>query len=370
MNNIEVKYVNKENKDEWDSFIENSRWGDILQFWEWGETKASEKWTPKRLGVYKDGELILAAQCLLKEAGVLGKYIYIPHGPVFQTINGLKEGIKPLKEALIQLAEQEEGFAIEIEPKIGELPDELLESPIVSENLQYLIDPAVLKLFESQGFRKSKRNMQPKYKLYYDLDKSEEELLQTMKKNTRYNIKLAAKKGVVINEYSLDDKKIDQKLVQFYDLLLITQDRAKGYPIRSFEYFKTFINSFKNLNNVSLFEASYEGKTIAINISQRTKYWSSSFYAASNRLFPEVKATYLLRWKSILKAKEMGSKLYDFWGIVPGSDQHKGYSDNKMSFNGVRIDTFGLLSLPLSPSRYFIWDKLLPLRSKFGRLKI
>lgn len=367
-NLIEVKEIFENNKKEWNDFVNNSRWGDILQFWEWGDTKRIENWKAVRLAVFKNNKVILQAQCLIKEAGVLGKYIYIPHGPVFHTIEDLKIGIKHLKKALIELARKEEGFVIEIEPKTGKLPDNLLESPICSENIQYLINPAIINLFLNSGFKKTKRNMQPKYKLYYDLDNTEEELLSLMKKNTRYNIKLAKKKGVVINEYKLDDEKTDQKLIQFYDLLLQTQERAKGYPIRSFEYFKTFIKQFKELDNISIFEAQYDNQVICMNISQRTKYWSSSFYASSNRLFTDVKAPYLLRWESIKKAKEYGSKLYDFWGIIPNSNQHKGYSDNKMSFQGVRVDTYGLLSLIISPSRYFIWDKLLPLKSKFAKV--
>jgi lipid II:glycine glycyltransferase (peptidoglycan interpeptide bridge formation enzyme) len=365
---ISVKRLQSDSLKEWNEFINSSRWGDVLQYWEWGETKKAESWNPVRIGVFEGSKLILAAQCLIKDAGVLGKYIYIPHGPVFQNSADLKKGLKPLKNELLELAKEEEGFAIEIEPKIGQLPEDLLESPIVSENLQYLIDPSLLKMFESAGFEISGRNMQPKYKLYYDLSQSEEQLMGLMKKNTRYNVKLAAKKGVKVMEYSLKDPKIDQKLLQFYDLLLMTQERAKGYPVRSFDYFKSFVRNFSEIAGISIFEASFEDKTIAMNISQRTKYWSSSFYAASNRLFPEVKAPYLLRWESIAKAKAFGSQLYDFWGIIPNSSQHQGYSDNKMSFGGVRIDTYGILTLPLSFSRYFIWDKLLPLRSKLGKL--
>lgn len=366
--NITVKRMEAESLELWNDFVNNSRWGDVLQFWQWGDTKKVEGWKPIRIGVFEGADLILAAQCLVKNAGVLGKYIYVPHGPVFHSVAGLKKSIKLFKNELLKIASEEEGFAIEIEPKIGQLPEELLESPIVSENLQYLIDPAILKLFESNGFKISGRNMQPKYKLFYDLDRSDEDLLSLMKKNTRYNVKLAQKKGVKIREYDLNDPKIDRKLLQFYDLLLMTQDRAKGYPIRSFDYFKKFFKNFSGTNSVFLLEATYEDKTIAMNISQRTKYWSSSFYAASNRLFPEVKAPYLLRWESILRAKAMGAKLYDFWGIIPNSSQHQGYSDNKLSFGGVRMDTYGILTLPLSFSRYFIWDKLLPLRSKLGKL--
>ena len=152
-----------------------------------------------------------------------------------------------------------------------------------------------------------------------------------------------------------DDPIITKKIDDFYDLLLETQKRSGGYPIRSRDSFHRLFEIFKGTNNIALFEASFEGEIIVINISQRTKYWSSSFYAGSNRKHSKVKAPYLLRWESIKAAKKFGSSLYDFWGIVPGS-QHKGYSDQKLSFGGVRMDTYGLLALPISPIKYYLWD--------------
>ena len=362
--NLEIKIFSQEEKEIWNDFVDNSRWGDVLQFWQWGETKKSEGWDAVRLGVMQEGSLILAAQVLIKPANVLGNYLYLPHGPVFQTIGGLKTGIKLLKKALTDLAKTREGFVIEIEPKIGYIPDELLASPIISKNLQFLIDPAILKIFESVGWQVTGRNMQPVYKLFYDLEDSPEQLLALMKKNTRYNVKLAAKKEVVIKEYSFIDSGIISRIDKFYEMLLEMQDRAKGYPIRSKDYFLKLVKDFAETGRMSLFEASLNGEIISMNISQRTRFWSSSFYASSNRLYPDVKAPYLMRWESILKAKEFGSKLYDFWGIVPGASQHKGYSDNKLSFGGIRINTHGILALPLSPSRYFIWNSVLPIRSK------
>ncbi len=362
--NTTLKIFEESEKEIWNDFIDNARWGDVLQFWQWGEAKRSEGWEPIRMGVMQDGVLILAAQILIKPAKVLGNYLYIPHGPVFQAITGLKSGIKTLKQGMLQLAKEKEGFVIEIEPKTGFIPDELFSTPIISKNLQFLIDPAVLKIFESNGWFETGRNMQPVYKLFYDLDDSPEQLLALMKKNTRYNVKLADKKGVLITEYSFSNPEIHSKIDTYYEMLLEMQERAKGYPIRAREYFHKLVNDFAETGRMSLFESSLNGEVISMNISQRTKFWSSSFYASSNRLFPEVKAPYLMRWESILKAREFGSKLYDFWGIVPNSDQHKGYSDNKMSFGGIRINTHGILALPLSPSRYFIWDKMLPLRSK------
>ena len=157
---IQSKIFTESDKQKWNDFIDNSHWGDLLQMWEWGDTKRIEGWDPVRIGVVKDGKLILAAQCLIKPANVLGNYIYIPHGPVFEEIAGLKMGIKVLKEALLQLAKEREGFVIEIEPKIGFLPEELLATPIVSRNLQYLIDPSPFNILEANGFIVTGRTFQ------------------------------------------------------------------------------------------------------------------------------------------------------------------------------------------------------------------
>lgn len=362
--NLNLKIFSDVEKEQWNSFIADSPWGDLLQYWQWGEAKKAEGWDALRVAVIEDDTILLAAQVLIKNASYLGNYFYVPHGPVFQSVADLKTSIGFFKKEIIKIAKERDCFSIEIEPKIGFVPDDSLADPIISKNLQNLINPSVYNLFERSGFIHTGRNMQPIYKLFYDLEDSEEDLLALMKKNTRYNVKLAAKKGVEIKEYSFTDSQIHEKIDKFYEMLLLMQERAKGYPIRSREYFHKLVTDFAETGCMSLFEASYQGDVISMNISERTKYWSSSFYAASNRLHADIKAPYLMRWQSILKAKEAGCKIYDFWGIIPDSKQHKGYSDNKLSFGGVRINNYGLLAVPLSPSRYFIWNKLLPLRSK------
>ncbi|KXK26981.1 MAG: Lipid II:glycine glycyltransferase [candidate division WS6 bacterium OLB20] len=348
---------------EWNRFIDSSPWGDILNYWQWGEVKRTEGWTPHRLALVEDGRTLLTAQMLIKPAGPLGNLAYVPHGPVFASTENLFAHLKEFTAHLRSVASDLGCFAIEIEPKLGSYVEGDL-----SENLKPFTDKDALNAFLQNGYKKTGRNMQPRYKLLYDLALSEEQLLGMMKKNTRYNVGYAERKGVSVTEYLPDDPQISGKLQLFYSLLEDMQERAGGYPIRPFSSFEKLLQEFKGTAAVSLFETAFEGDTIAINISERTGYWSSSFYAGSNRLHPNVKAMYLLRWKSVLAAKAAGCKVYDFWGIIPGSDQHKGYSDTKLSFGGVRIDHAGILALPLKPVQYMVWDKVLPLRSRLFSL--
>lgn len=361
---MESKYFVKEfsdsEKSPWNEFIGDSQWGDILQFWQWGEVKRLEGWKPLRVGVVTEDKPWLLAQCLVKETPLLGKVIYIPHGPIFIDKQSLAQTLPLLVEFLRRWGKENGAFVIEIEPKLGE-PVDVRPLPLA---LQHFTDKQIKREFAMNGFKKSGRNMQPVYKLYYDLSSSEEQLMSLMKKNTRYNVRLAERKGVVFREYFPDDLQITEKLKNFYTLLEEMQQRAGGYPIRPYASFVELFAQFKGSKNIVLSEVSYKNDVIAYNISERAGYWASSFYASSNRKHPEVKAPYLLRWKSIQSAIKYGCKIYDFWGIIPGSEQHKGYSDTKISFGGFRIDNEGILALPLNSRKYLIWNKLLPLRSK------
>lgn len=348
------------NKNEWNTFVKSCKYTSVLQMWEWAETKTLEGWVPLRSQYFDANDnLICVMQALVKKIPLLGNYVYIPHGPVFNDLQAFDQIKNNLLSGL-----KKDSFVIEIEPLLGVSQSE----QELSSNLQLYTDQRVLKTLQQTGFHLTGRNMQPKYKLFYDLDQSEEELLARMKKNTRYNVRLAEKKGVVVDEISLDDPKIDQYLDEFYNLLLEMQQRAKGYPVRPKSSFKKLFDEFRGTDNIKLFRTSYQGDLIAINISEYTDFWASSFYAGSNRMHADVKAPYLMRWRSVQAAKRRGCKVYDFWGFIPGADEHKGYSDNKVSFGGERIDMHGILAYPIVKWKYFIWDKLIPLRTKVYEL--
>ncbi len=360
MASINFKIFQDDQATIWNQFVDSTPYSTILQFWQWGEVKRSEGWAPYRIGLEVDGLLKIAAQCLMKPAPLLGNYLYVPYGPVFREINDFKKFLPELLAGLKDFAKKNNCFVIEFDPLIGQLVD-TDEKP---EVLQPYLDQEVRNVLLLSGFQISKRNVQPKHKLFYDLTKSEEELLMLMKKNTRYNVRLAQKKGVQVNKFNFSSQEASTKVDQFYQLLLETRERAKGYPIRPKSTFIELIEIFKGSNEVELFEAVFENDLLTMNISEFTNYWSSSFYGASNRLHPDVKSAYLLRWESVLEAKRRGCKVYDFWGVIMDSKQHQGYSETKLSFGGVRMDTYGIFALPLSSVKYQIWDKLLPLRSK------
>lgn len=351
----------------WNDFALNCEKTDILQSWEWGETKRIEGYVPYRFLLcknqipnskfqdtnveeipnikYQISNILLGAQVLVKSVKFFGKLAYIPHGPVFRDTEGPTiELLKEFQENLIRWARENGVFVIEAEPKIVE--NEIDEMDDVIRANYYSND--VLTIYKSNGWIVSGRNVQPKYKLLMDITRDDESIMSQMKKNTRYNIKYAEKQGVEVKRYELDDPQIGKKIKEFHKLVEDMQERASGYPVRPLRYFEKFVEEFRDSKNVALFEVSFQGDLIAMNISEYTPAWASSFYAGSNRLHEKLKAPYLLRWASIQEAKSRGCKIYDFWGIIPESKQHAGYSQNKLSFGGKRMDFVGVLTYPIS----------------------
>lgn len=343
-----MKFVQFEDRQKWNDIVNSSDCSDILQTWEWGELKKIEGWQPYRFAlVDNNNEILIGAMVQVKKVRIFGSLAYIPHGPFYSDLEFLKKYWGEFEKGLINWAEESGVFLFEMEPKATETD---------------------VRLDIFTNWLESGRNRQAKYKVISNLLLSEEELLAKMEKNTRYNVRYASKHGVEIKMYRLDDPIIDTKIKEFHSLVLEMQKRASGYPVRSLEYFQRLVNEFKNTDNILLIEASYNGDIIVMNISEFTNTWASSFYAGSNRLHSKLKAPYLLRWESMLEAKRRGCKVYDFWGIVPNSKQHEGYSKQKLSFGGDRIDFVGILEYPLNFKAKF-YKLVLQLGRIFLRLK-
>jgi len=166
----------------------------------------------------------------------------------------------------------------------------------------------------------------PTTSLVLDLSLDEEELLRQMKPKGRYNIKVAHKHGVTIEE----DKQVDD----FYDLLTKTGDRD-GFGIHPESYYQNMLDSMPE--NAQLLLAEYDGKIISGGIFIYLDEWGIYYYGASDNEYRNVMAPYLIQWHAIKEAKERGCKYYDFLGIAPEiSKNHpwKGVTQFKKKFGG------------------------------------
>ena len=91
-----------------------------------------------------------------------------------------------------------------------------------------------------RGWRFSSDQIQFRNTVMVDLSPSEDEILARMKQKTRYNIRLASKKGVTVRQGTIED------LPMLYRMYAETSIRD-GFVIRDQEYYSRVWSEFMNV---------------------------------------------------------------------------------------------------------------------------
>ena len=257
------------NREEWGGAFRPAEGADFLQSYEWGEFQNSVGYPAVRLA-NSTGDRV---QGFIHNIGFGQKYAYFPRARI-------EAGFMP---DLIDYLKTKNIFFARFEP-INEIDFTQPES-------------AGIKVVAAE-------NRQPKVTLTLDLKKTEEQLLTEMHAKTRYNIRLAEKKGVVVRE----EKNADI----FWKLNQDTTGRD-FFKSHGFEYYRQMLN----LEMARQLTAYYEGKPIASNIFINHEGSFIYLHGASSNASRNVMAPYLLQWCGIQLAKKLGAVEYDFWGISP-----------------------------------------------------
>jgi peptidoglycan pentaglycine glycine transferase (the first glycine) len=159
--------------------------------------------------------------------------------------------------------------------------------------------------------RTSPHNIQPPRTLIVDMKGSEAEILARMKQKTRYNIRLAEKKGVTVRTW--DD------IESFHKMMLLTGVRD-GFGVHSREYYQRAYELLHPKQMSELLLAEYEGKPLAALFVARNGNRAYYLYGASTDEERNRMPTYLLQWEAMKWAKLRGGEEYDLWG-VPDEDE-------------------------------------------------
>ena len=226
--------------------------------------------------------------------------------------------------------------------KIREIAEKENSIFFKAEPLDFARDKSKFKKF---GFKKS-TSIQFQKTLILDITKLDQELLKQMYQKTRYNIKLAEKKGIKIKK----DKKY------FEDFWRLLKDTAKkgGFYTHLKKHYKKLLE----VPGIGLFTAEFKGKIIATNIVMFYKKKAIYLHGASDYQYRNLMAPHLLQWYQILEAKKRGCEKYDFWGI----DEKKwpGLTKFKKGFNGKEIKYPGAYDLVFQ----LIWYRIYKIARK------
>lgn len=311
---------------DWDRGM-NMAGASLLQSWNWGEFKKQAGWSPLRLALRraKSGDNAnatpsIAAQVLFRPIPRVPLPIsvaYIPRGPVFMPGgNADEEAQRAFWSGVHKAAKKRGAIFLKVEPNV-ELGEQVTKSDI-DRKMQAL------------GFRPAGR-LQPARTIVLDIDKSEDDLLKAMKPKTRYNLRLAGRRGVVVRRAeTLDD------LRAFYRLLEVTGERDE-FGIHTLPYYEHMWKVFGpgGDNSVLVLLAEHpdeqertEGPVAGL-MSLKFGREAAYMYGASANRGREHMPNYLLQWEAIRWAKEQGCTVYDFWGIpdAPAEDASEGGGD-------------------------------------------
>ena len=326
MNDLEFFEFSADNKNDWDNFVINHKYGSIHQVADW---KDFQETIPGRGQVFgfgvkdESGEILATTFTVRMEMGMLGKFwFYSARGPVFDPDNDLEAGTFLIQEVSKKLKATGAVFW-RIDPYFSEENYDALKARFA--NFAF-------------GFEPATQNYQPENTLEIDLRKSDEEILADIKRKGRYNINLARKKNVKVIAIP-GDKVTGKDIEDFWKLNNETTSRD-GFASHGKEYYKNFCQKLSE-HTVLFFAQATDGTRIATAISTFCGGKAIYYFGASTSdpEYRNLMAPYLLQWEMMQYGKIKGCESYDFLGIAPENNPkhpYAGISEFKWKFGGER----------------------------------
>lgn len=301
-----------------------------LQTWEWGEARKETGLEVMRIGEYEQDQLRNVFQMTIHP---------IPHSP--WSIGYLPRSVMPSLETFnfLKLVGKEKNLIfIKLEPYIKKT-DEIKVPDILTSSPHPLF---------------------PKWTQMLDISKDEEELLKQLKSKTRYNIRLAEKKGVIVKEESTEEG-----FEKFSKLYFDTTKRQKYFG-HTKKYHEIVWKHMKEglahiliayYNNIPL--SAYE-----LFYFKNTLYYP---YGGSSDKHREVMASNLIMWEAIKLGKKLGAINFDMWGSLPEdydrSAPWSGFTRFKEGYGTTFVEFIGSYDLVLNAPLYYFYNVAHTVRS-------
>jgi peptidoglycan pentaglycine glycine transferase (the first glycine) len=336
--------------DTWDDLVAAAPDGHLLQSHAWGELKNRHGWSVQRIAI-RNGDTSASAQVLWRKTPI-GRMAYVGRGPALSNPED-DEALRMLIDSLHDTCRAGGAVFLKVEPNAA--------------------DP---RLLPSVGFRASPQTVQPRVTLMLDLTQDLDTLMQRMLDKTRYNIRLAARKGVTVRHGNRED------MDAFSALMKETAGR-NGFQARTAAYYR---EAFDLLNDKAvLLLAEHEGDLLSGMLLTMFNGEATYLFGGSSSHKRNLMAGHLIQWEAIKLAKEAGMERYDFWAVPTELAAHADAPENeggiaetlplpqdslrgdlwgvyrfKRGFGG-SIRTFsGAYDYVYDRKRYWLWHQLLP----------
>ncbi len=336
---------------EWNQMVAACPHGDVLQCWEWGELKSRTGWTPLPVGLERGGRLVAGCLLLKRRLPAGLSLLYGPRGPVVDYADSALWAA--LAAEMRGLARQHRAIVVKVDPAV-EADDVVAAQALQREGFF----PAYSG--ETVG------GVQPRQVMKLDITRPAERLLESFAPKWRYNIRLAERKGVVV-----DQARRREDVPVFYELLQVTA-RRDGFTVRALSYFYDLWDLIIAPGLGRLFLARVGSEVIAgaIVFCLPPQCWY--VYGASANEHRNLMPNHALQWAMIRWAQRQGCQVYDFRGVAPeveGKPQGPlaGLNRFKRGFGAQYVEYVGEHDLVLNRPAYWALRTLLPLVRSWGR---
>jgi len=326
----------------------------LFQTKEWATVKEGYGWQPIPFTCGDDTAspraMVLERSISLGKNLIRSKILYVPRGPLVNWENISQ--VEYLMDHLEQLGRERQAIFIKIDPEVflGKgIPGD-------QDEISFPSGERIKNILRSRGWVYSSEQIQFQNSIWIDLISGEDEILARMKQKTRYNVKLATKKGVVIRQGS--EKDFDQ-LFQLYAQTSLRD----GFAIRGKQYYFDVWSRFISAGMATPFLAEYEGEILG----GLFLFWfgkkSWYLYGMSSEAHRDLMPNYGLQWSAIQFARQQGCEIYDLWGApdhFDGQDRMSGVFRFKQGLGGEVVRMIGAWDFPIQKSRYNIYTQVLP----------
>lgn len=339
---------------QWDQLLLQFPDAHILQTSQWAEAKKQNGWSPLYFWDGNDPQAPEGLSLILRRqisfAGLKFCVLYAPKGPVLDWND--PSAVSRMLDALQDICRQEKAIFIKIDP------DVLLGTGIPGTENE-VPAPQGLALqteLKQRGWQYSQDQIQFRNTVLLDLTKSEEDLLAAMKQKTRYNIRLAARKGVRVRQGMVAE------LPMLYKMYAQTAVRD-GFVIRHADYYLKTWRGFIEADMAKILVAEADSQPIAALILFHFNGTARYMFGMSTENSRDLMPNYLLQWEAMRLARQIGCRTYDMWGapeVFDESDSMWGVYRFKEGFNGTTTRTLGAWDYTTRPWLYRRYTETLP----------
>ncbi len=298
----------------WDDFIAKVRPSTFLHTWSSGELEKHSNREIFRFGVFDSADNLKSVVLAVKVTARRGTFLLCPHGPIIGNENSeqFSDIVKVISKELIRIAKENKCVFLRVSTSIVASPDRI-------------------KAFKKLGFRNAPIHVHSELSWILNITKSENVLLNEMKKNTRYGIRKAERDGIkIVSSTNPEDIEV------FWNLHQKTAIYHSFVPYSKDYIYKEFLE-FSKTDSARWYFAHYNNEVVSAAMIIFTPWSAFYHHGASLHSHSSITPSELLQWQAIIDAKKRGCSTYNFWGVIVDDNSHHpwaGLSRFKKGFGG------------------------------------